>query len=31
MDVLLMNKGDTVTITFENNKGEFVAATSIKK
>ena len=31
MDVLLMNKGDTVTVTFKDNSGDFVAATSVKK
>lgn len=31
MDVLLVSKGDTVTVEFENNDGTFVPATSLKR
>lgn len=31
MDVLLISKGDTVTVEFENNDGTFVPATSVKR
>ena len=30
MDVLLMNVGDKVTVTFDDNSGDFVKATSVK-
>lgn len=31
MDVLLISKGDTVTVEFDNNEGTFVPATSVKR
>ncbi len=31
MDVLLISKGDTVTVEFEDNSGEFVPATSVTR
>ena len=31
MDVLLMKEGDKVTVTFADDSGDFVEATSVKK